>query len=162
MKLSRDPILAILAAVALTACASYGSTTLDPWVGASEDELTQVWGYPQTANDIARIDDTKTTYTYRYLSNSLFSPPTPCVVSFTLENRRVRAWRYNGGNCPNNERSVAAGAGSTRATSQSAGPMSCQTDSDCRNGQSCRSRKGGGTECRAQERESSVIPSTKP
>jgi hypothetical protein len=59
-------------------------------------------------------------------------------------------------------RSVAAGGGSTRATSQSSGPMSCQTDSDCRNGQSCRSRKGGGTECRARERESSAIPSAKP
>lgn len=26
--------------------------------------------------------------------------------------------------------------------------MSCASDSDCENGQSCRSRKGGGTECR--------------
>lgn len=26
--------------------------------------------------------------------------------------------------------------------------MSCGSDSDCGNGQSCRSRKGGGTECR--------------
>lgn len=29
------------------------------------------------------------------------------------------------------------------------GGMQCQTDSDCSAGQSCRSRKGGGTECRA-------------
>lgn len=38
---------------------------------------------------------------------------------------------------------------SGRASSGIGGGMQCHTDSDCATGQSCRSRRGGGTECRA-------------
>jgi hypothetical protein len=35
-----------------------------------------------------------------------------------------------------------------REPTPQAAPMSCETDANCSFGQSCRSRKGGGTECR--------------
>jgi len=86
-------------ATLLSACASYKNDVMDPWVGATQEELTNRWGYPQTANDVFKIDDETTIYTYRSFR---YGPngPTPCLVSFTIKKKIVTGYKYEGGNCP--------------------------------------------------------------
>jgi hypothetical protein len=143
----RKLLSALLLTIGLAGCASYGASTLGPWLGASEEEMTQTWGYPQTANDIVRVDDAKKVYTYRYDTSSYLNGRSYCVVSFTIDRGSVQGWKVNGANCPQYERK---NSGSPVAPLSPA-TMSCQADSDCRSGEACRSRKGGGTQCRAKD-----------
>ena len=97
-------LLASLAAVTPAALADYASKILKPWLGATKQELVEKWGYPQSANDIIRIDDEITVYTYRSFRTAGPSGPAPCVVSFTLTGDRVTYWKYEGANCPRYKR----------------------------------------------------------
>ena len=93
------PVAAFLSAVAAVALADYAGKILKPWLGATKQELVAKWGYPQSANDLIRIDDETTVYSYRSFRAG-FAGPEPCVVSFTLVNDRVTQWKYEGANCP--------------------------------------------------------------
>lgn len=44
--LTRVSVLA--AALLISACASYQRSVMEPWLGASESELVQMWGYGDT------------------------------------------------------------------------------------------------------------------
>lgn len=142
----------LLTLASISGCASYKTAVMDPWMGASETELIQGWGYPQSANDIVKIDSEKKVYTYRYNTGSFMNGPSSCVVSFTLDRGYVQGWKYNGANCPRYVRTTTRSPSSFPATPAN---MSCQVDSDCKSNESCRSRKGGGTECRASTGEAS-------
>ena len=78
---------------------------MESWRGASKAELIEKWGYPQSANDVVKFDDGVVVYTYRSIS-SAFSPvyPSQCVVSFTIKNDVVTAYKYRGHDCPRAER----------------------------------------------------------
>jgi len=89
----------------LSACAAYQATILDPWVGATKAELVEGWGYPTSNDDIVKIDDTITVYSYRSKIDIGFDAgPQDCVVSFTLERDIVTSARYVGANCIRHER----------------------------------------------------------
>ncbi len=95
-----ERLIIIVALVALlSACASYKTDVMEPWVGATLDELTNKWGYPQTANDVFKIDDETTIFTYRSFREG-FVGPIPCLVSFTIKKKIVSGFKYEGGNCP--------------------------------------------------------------
>lgn len=92
-----------LAIFSLYSCTSYKETIMQPWVGAPKKELIVKWGYPQSANDLVKIDDSITVYSYR----SYREGPTgrfPCVVSFTIKNETVISYKYEGSNCPRIQR----------------------------------------------------------
>ena len=100
MRIAKTVLLSgLLTAFASGALADYASKILKPWVGATKQELVAKWGYPQSANDLIRVDDETTVYTYRSFRAG-FAGPEPCVVSFTLVNDRVTQWKYEGANCP--------------------------------------------------------------
>lgn len=88
-------------ALASTGCARYETKVMHPWLGASQTELVGKWGYPTSAGDIVNIDGDTTVYTYRSVLGGWAGPPGTCVVSFTMRNQTVIAWKYNGANCPN-------------------------------------------------------------
>ena len=79
-----------------------------------------------------------------------------CTVSFsTNRSQKIVTWRYEGNACkavvPTRSTNLnrANGVSVTNdLQSNPPEPMICQADTDCTEGQSCRSRKGGGTECR--------------
>lgn len=92
----------LIAIVALAAgCASYKTKVLQPWLGASEAEVVQKWGYPQSANDVVRIDDSTKVYTYRSARGSFLTPniAVACVVSFTFRDDKVISDKFEGDNC---------------------------------------------------------------
>jgi len=90
----------LLIATLVSACASYDSRVLDPWVGAGKAELVAAWGYPQSANDLVRIDDRVTVYTYRNPGTSAMTgQPSTCAVSFSIEADRVTSARRVGTEC---------------------------------------------------------------
>lgn len=84
-----------------------------------------------------------------------------CSISFTTDaSQRIVTWRYEGNSCKAvapKEPNSSAQSTNAEVRSEPAAPMSCQTDADCADGQSCRSRKGGGTECRAKTSLPSVV-----
>ena len=57
----------------------------------------------QKPNDVVKIDDEITVFTYRSFRDG-FAGPAACVVSFTMKNKTVTTWKYEGGNCPRNKR----------------------------------------------------------
>ena len=81
--------------ISLPVLASYKKAIMQPWIGATKNELTAKWGYPQSANDLVKIDDDTVVFSYRSVIRN-----TACIVSFTLKNDVVIAWKYRGGNCP--------------------------------------------------------------
>jgi hypothetical protein len=96
-------ILAFLLPIAATAFANYRDDVLKPWVGATKQELVAKWGYPQAANDIVRIDEETTVYSYRSFRMGA-GGQMHCVVSFTLHKDVVVQWKYEGENCPRYKR----------------------------------------------------------
>jgi hypothetical protein len=92
-------IVGLFTAVAVSACGTYKDAIMEPWLGATQNELTQKWGYPQTANDVVKFDDGTTNFTYRSYRGGDF-----CLVSFTLKRGIVAGYKYEGGNCPRIER----------------------------------------------------------
>jgi hypothetical protein len=83
--------------------AAYDDDILQPWVGATQDELAAGWGYPQSANDYVKIDEEITIFTYRSFRGGIGGSAV-CVVSFTLRSKVVVGWRREGENCPRNKR----------------------------------------------------------
>ena len=72
---------------------------------------------------------------------------TSCSVSFTTDaSQRIAMWRYEGNSCKAVAPKETESAAEFRA--EIAGTMQCRTNSDCAYGQSCRSKRGGGSECR--------------
>ena len=109
--------------VSLPATAGYKNDIMEPWIGATQDELTAQWGYPQSANDLFKIDEETVIYTYRSERSQGVGPwrhkfggPTQCVVSFTVRNKAVVAYKYEGENCPRFKRQPRAEQGHTSAT----------------------------------------------
>ena len=92
-------LFCMLMVVVSAASAGYEDVIMKPWIGATQDELTSKWGYPQSANDYVKISDEITIFTYR--SNRL---QVRCVISFTVKNKTVIGWKYEGGNCPRHKR----------------------------------------------------------
>lgn len=79
--------------------AGYKEKYMEPWIGATQEELTKKWGYPQTANDVVKIDDETTVFTYR--SNNVgWGGRIKCLVSFTIKKKVVTRFKYEGGHCP--------------------------------------------------------------
>jgi hypothetical protein len=104
MRITRILLLsALLATFACGALANYANKIMKPWVGATKQELVAKWGYPQSANDLIRIDEQTVVYTYRSFRAGAVGPE-PCVVSFTLVNDIVTLWKYEGANCPRYKR----------------------------------------------------------
>ena len=97
--------------------ASYKKAIVQPWIGATKDELTAKWGYPQTSHDLVKIDDDTVVFSYRSVIRNA-----ACIVSFTLKNDVVIAWKYRGGNCPRIKRDKKVGlfAGSGETAPQAA------------------------------------------
>lgn len=94
-------LLLMAAVLGTTSCASYDQKIMAPWMGASESQLTQVWGYPVSNDDRVIVDENTKVYTYRYNTNDAWSgAPTTCRISFTLKNSVVSRWEYNGASCP--------------------------------------------------------------
>ena len=98
-------VLAVIAticllAISLPAFASYKKAIMEPWIGATKDELTAKWGYPQTADDLVKIDKDTVVFSYRSRNFSYPVGYLSCIVSFTLKNDVVIAYKYLGGNCP--------------------------------------------------------------
>jgi hypothetical protein len=83
--------------------AGYTQTIMEPWVGASLDELTSKWGFPQSADDLFKVNDTTTIYTYRSNRGGI-GGQLKCTVSFTIRNKVVVGFKYEGGHCPRNKR----------------------------------------------------------
>ena len=101
----RPKITLIIVVVLISSCAVYNEEIMQPWLGASKDELVSKWGYPQSANDYFKINESTTVYSYRSYRPDVWSGlPTPCTVSFTIENDLVKAYKYEGSNCPRIER----------------------------------------------------------
>src|SRR3990172_5674665 len=93
--------------VPFSVSAAFKNDVMEPWIGATNEELVEKWGYPQSANDLLKIDDTTTIYTYRSNRSLGSGPhrnfgggPTECVISFTVKNNVVTRYKYEGGNCP--------------------------------------------------------------
>ena len=80
--------------ISLPVFASYKKAIMEPWLGATRDELTAKWGYPQSADDLVKIDNDTVVFSYRSSVRRV-----ECIVSFTLKNDVVIAWKYRGGNC---------------------------------------------------------------
>lgn len=72
-------------------------------MGASLDELTAKWGFPQSADDLFKVNDTTTIYTYRSNRGGI-GGQIKCTVSFTVRNKTVAGFKYEGGHCPRNKR----------------------------------------------------------
>lgn len=83
----------------LPALADYKEDIMEPWIGATQEELTVKWGYPQTANDVVKIDDETTIFTYRSFQRG-FGGRMHCMVSFTIKKKIVSGYKYEGGHCP--------------------------------------------------------------
>jgi hypothetical protein len=96
-------LLVLFMVVVAPASAGYKNDVMEPWLGATQDELTAKWGYPQTANDVVKIDDDTTVFTYRSFRNG-FGGPSRCVISFTMKKKIVTGYRYDGANCPRHKR----------------------------------------------------------
>lgn len=99
----KQSIIVVALVLLLSACASYKNDIMEPWLGATLDELTDKWGYPQTANDVFKIDDETTIFTYRSFRDG-FNGPSPCLVSFTIKNKIISRYKYEGDNCPRNKK----------------------------------------------------------
>lgn len=98
-------ISVLTAALWVSACAPYQRSVMEPWLGASESELVQAWGYPSSSTDITQATPDTKVYTYRYTnSDPMTGAPTPCRLSFTLQQERVSRWDLSGGACPRVER----------------------------------------------------------
>ena len=95
----RHFLLFLLLASSPPVSAGYKDDVMEPWLGATQDELVSKWGYPQTANDLFKIDDETTIFTYRSFRDG-FIGPAPCLVSFTIKKNVVTGYKYEGQNCP--------------------------------------------------------------
>ena len=95
--------LTIVAGLMLTSCGTYEPTILAPWEGASKEELVAKWGYPQSANDIVKVEPNVVVYTCRS-SSSYGGNSWSCAVSFTLTDDVVTAFKYVGPDCIRHKR----------------------------------------------------------
>jgi len=98
-------IILCLAVMLISSCVTYDQKIMQPWVGATKDELVSKWGYPQSASDLFQVNESTTVYSYRsYRTDVMSGTLTPCTVSFTIEHDLVKAYKYEGSNCPKIER----------------------------------------------------------
>ncbi len=174
-----------LIVIILAGCATFGQMEdgLRSLMGKSDREAFAVLGYPSAKQDFG--SDTVYLW-YVSQSGSVFIPQTSTTTGYVgrvpvygttsytqaipvnyncqiklIANRDgiLRSWEYNGniGGCEQyiSRLKTYAGSASTVIPTTLV-PMACQENSDCGQGQSCRSRKGGGTECRVKEQTSPV------
>jgi Cys-rich repeat protein len=175
----------LLIAILLAGCATFGQMEdgLRSLMGKSDREAFSVLGYPSAKQEFG--NDTVYSW-YVSQSGSLFVPQTStttgyvgrtpvygtttytqaipvnynCQIKLVADKGGIlRSWEYNGniGGCAQyiNRLNTYAGSANTIMPTTPV-PMECQVDSDCGQGQSCRSRKGGGTECRSKANASSI------
>jgi len=93
----------LLCSLPFSISAGYTKNIMEPWMGASLEELTAKWGFPQSKNDLFKVDENTTIYTYRSNRGGI-GGEIKCTVSFTLRNKIVVGFKYEGGNCPRNKR----------------------------------------------------------
>ncbi|SME99291.1 hypothetical protein SAMN06265365_114102 [Tistlia consotensis] len=116
------PLLALL--LLLSACASEAKyqSMLDGWVGASEHDLIQAWGPPDSSyqNDEAKyltwkrqyqnyMPGTPPSYVTHSVGNQVYTTPiggspgylfsSSCKTTFTVIDDRVTGWRVEGNAC---------------------------------------------------------------
>jgi hypothetical protein len=101
--MNKKKIIFFISIFSISSCAVYEQKIMQPWVGASKKELIEKWGYPQSVNDLIKISERISVYSYRSFREG-FNGPAPCVVSFTIEEESVVAYKYEGSNCPRVER----------------------------------------------------------
>lgn len=107
----RNALLIFMFVFSLPVSAGYTKDIMEPWMGATRDEVVAQWGYPQAATDIINIDDKTTVYTYRSKRGG-FGGQLECVVSFTFTNNIVTGFKYEGGHCPRHKRNPPSGENS--------------------------------------------------
>lgn len=130
----------------------FGSDTVYSWYVNQYGSLF----IPQTSTTIGHVGQTPaygtTTYTQAIPVNY------NCQIKLIADKSGIlKNWEYIGniGGCTQYIRRLTDYLKSENTVSQTIpAPMKCEVDSDCAQGQSCRSRKGGGTECRAKEKTS--------
>ena len=94
-----------LASFALYSCATYTTRILEPWLGASKEELIVKWGYPQSASDVVKFENDILIYTYRSFTSGYGAyHPTQCVISFTMKKEIITSYKVIGADCPRIER----------------------------------------------------------
>lgn len=178
-------LLKLLIVIFLAGCATFGQMEdgLRSLMGKPDREAFSVLGYPSAKQEFG--NDTVYSW-YVSQSGSLFIPQTStttgyvgrtpvygttsytqvipvnynCQIKLVADKGGIlKSWEYNGniGGCAQYIRRLNTYAESENTIMPTrAAPMECQVDSDCGQGQSCRSRKGGGTECRIRQKASSA------
>ena len=88
--------LALLLGCATTA--NY-EKTLNTWIGHSESELISSWGPPN--NSYTSGDTTSLSFggTRGIVYTSGMAIPVSCITTFTLKNKVVTNWSWNGNGC---------------------------------------------------------------
>lgn len=79
--------------------AGYTKNIMEPWMGATLNELTSAWGFPQSSDDLFKVNETTTIYTYRSNRGGI-GGQLKCAVSFTIRDKKVVGFKYEGGHCP--------------------------------------------------------------
>lgn len=166
-----------LIVVFLSGCAMFGQldSGLDALMGKSERQAFAVLGYPSSKQEFAGdiiytwnvsssgtllLPQTATTYgtvgTTPVFGTTTYNQAVPvnynCMIKLIAgQDRTLKSWEYNGNlaGCSSYIQRLNEYAKSAQPPLVSAPvPMDCHTDADCQHGASCRSTKGGGTECR--------------
>jgi hypothetical protein len=164
----------LIIVILLAGCATFGQLEegLNSLMGKQDTEAFSVLGYPSSKQEFGN----DTVYSW-YLSQSgtLFVPQTSTttgyagrtplygVTTYTQavpvnyscqikliagKNGTLKSWEFDGnlGGCTQYINRL-----KTYSAPKTPAGMECQVDSDCGQDQSCRSRQGGGTQCRIKE-----------
>jgi hypothetical protein len=95
----RKLLIVVLLSCSFTVVAGYTKDIMEPWMGATLKELTNAWGFPQSADDLFKVSETTTIYTYRSNRGGI-GGQLKCAVSFTIRENKVVGFKYEGGHCP--------------------------------------------------------------
>lgn len=172
----------------LSACATFGQMEkgLDALMGKSEQTSFSVLGYPSSKQEFGGdvvytwflnqsgtvfVPQTSTTTGYvgrtPIYGTTTYTQAMPvnysCVIKIIARtDGTLKTWEYNGniGGCTPyiNRLNEYAKTEQNFVPGSTGGTMTCEADSDCATGYSCRSRKGGGTECRVNSNSDFSLP----
>jgi hypothetical protein len=167
-----------LLSIMLSGCATFGQMEegLQALMGKSEQIAFSVLGYPSNKQEfsgdivyiwylnqsgIIAMPQTATTTGYigttPVYGSTTYMQQIPVNYSCTIKliasgDGMLKKWEYNGniGGCTPYINRLKDFSRKQKQDSASFRPstMSCEVDSDCSQGYNCRSRRGGGTECR--------------